>query len=400
MTILVKKFGGSSLATPERITSLATSVAAEVRAGHRVVVVVSAMQGETDRLLGLANAVATLPSARELAQALACGEQASAAIFACALTAAGVAARSMNGRDAGIHTTSSYLKADITRVDAKALLAALADHVVVVTGFQGVNADGELTTLGRGGSDLTAVALAAAVNAAECQIYTDVAGVYTADPRIVDDAQCIARLSYLEMRELASLGSKVLQRQAVEYAEQHGVLIRILSSFSGAAEPGTIVDAVVPASNSPQVSGIGVEALQTRFCLSGVSADSDCYPTLVQALATAQIQADMLMSHPHDTVQFVVPEEEAELTKQQLQRVFAEQSALPITASSRCAKVSVVGMGLAQHAGIAFQAMSLLAEHAIAVELVHSSTSKVSLVLAAERAEKAAFLLHQRFILA
>ena len=402
MATWVKKFGGSSLATVERMQHAADTVAESVQQGHQVVVVVSAMLGETDRLLSLCSSVASDAFGRDKAALLATGEQVSAALFALVLQQKGISAISLHGAQAGIVTSDQYARADIQEVNRKLLLHYLSDSVPVVTGYQGVNAQGEFTTLGRGGSDLTAVAVAHAIGADECQIYTDVEGVYAADPRVVADAGLIKRLYYSEMLALAHCGAKVLQMRAVEYGSRFDVPLRVLSSFVNGQ--GTLIVADDADREASVIVGIGVDRRQATFLLQGLRQVDFFKHELLSVMEEKAIDIDMFTvlkcsEHAsHVDVKFTVSFDDHECVAHDL-RLLSSSFDFTFSVSTQNAKLSVVGLGLQSHAGIAADILSLFSREKIEFELVHSTACRISFVLSHVQVQAAAELLHQYYIM-
>lgn len=402
MRRLVKKFGGSSLACLQRVRHAAHVVAEAVKQGDQVVVVVSAMQGETDRLLALCGQENARFSGRDKAALLATGEQASAALFALTLQALGVPAFSMNGAQAGILTGDQYERADILSINSDSILQHFPHVVPVITGYQGVNSAGEFTTLGRGGSDLTAVAVAHAIDADECHIYTDVEGVYSADPRVVPDAGLIDTLSYSEMLALAACGAKVLQMRAVEYGSRFGVSIRVRSTFS--KSEGTLIRSDSYGDDIPTVVGLGLDQKVATFCVRNLQKVNEFRIELFEALEIEGVDVDMFTTSNSTEYEFSVDvkftvalDDRAvvELYLKNLMAVFGFE----YDVSSMNAKISVVGMGLQHHAGIAARILSLFSHEKVNFEIVHSTACRISFVLPHSQVESVAQLLNQHYIL-
>lgn len=398
MSLLIQKFGGTCVATSQDIKLRAKQVAASIAAGHRVVVIVSAMAGDTDRLQDLALTQSNTPQAQELASLLTTGERVTAALMAMALHALGLKAESFDGARAGIKTSAHYTKAAITDIDTQALQRALANNVVpVVCGFQGDNQQGRVTALGRGGSDVSAVALAAALGAEECQIFTDVDGVYSADPNVVAEAQWLAKISYPEMLAMAAHGTKVLQYQAVEYGYRHAVLIRVLSVAS--ASPGTCIVPGLESGSALRLSGISLDRNQGKLIVVGIKDVARAREVLRQQLAQAHIRLDMVMLHRSQhpglfDIKLTVHLDDFN-TAQTLLVPLAEQfSAKKLLGDNSIAKLSIIGLGMQDHAGIANQLLEKLHHAGIAIDLLSSEAVKVSMVIAREQSEQAANLLH------
>jgi len=403
MSLIVQKYGGTSVGSVERIQAVAERVAREHAAGHQVVVVVSAMSGETDRLLGLAKAIQNPPSPRELDSVLSTGEQVTIGLLAMALEARGVPARSYTGAQVRILTDSAFNKARIEAIDAAPIASDLAaGKVVVVAGFQGVDQDGNITTLGRGGSDTTGVALAAALKADECQIYTDVDGVYTTDPRIVPEARRLDRITYEEMLEMASLGAKVLQIRSVEFASKYQVTLRVLSSFKDGA--GTLITTEENIMEAALISGVTLNRDEAKLTVLGVPDRPGIASAILGPVADANIEVDMI-------VQNVAADGSADFTftvhRNDFDRAFAilETSAATlkarqVTGDRKIVKVSLVGVGMRSHAGIASRAFRVLANEGINIKMISTSEIKISVVVDDKYGELAVRALHAEFGLA
>lgn len=403
MSLIVQKYGGTSVGSVERIQAVAERVAREHAAGHHLVVVVSAMSGETDRLLGLAKAIQNPPSPRELDSVLSTGEQVTIGLLAMALEARGVPARSYTGAQVRILTDSAFNKARIEAIDAAPIASDLAaGKVVVVAGFQGVDKDGNITTLGRGGSDTTGVALAAALKADECQIYTDVDGVYTTDPRIVPEARRLDRITYEEMLEMASLGAKVLQIRSVEFASKYQVTLRVLSSFKDGA--GTLITTEENIMEAALISGVTLNRDEAKLTVLGVPDRPGIASAILGPVADANIEVDMI-------VQNVAADGSADFTftvhRNDFDRAFAilETSAATlkarqVTGDRKIVKVSLVGVGMRSHAGIASRAFRVLADEGINIKMISTSEIKISVVVDDKYGELAVRALHAEFGLA
>lgn len=398
--LLVQKFGGTSVATPEHIRRVAEHVRATREAGHRVVLVLSAMGEETDRLIALAEQLGGGgPSeADDLLQAT--GEQVSIALASLALGSLGIESRTYTGAQVPIVTDGTPGKARIVEIGTEALRDCLdADAVPVVAGFQGVTEAGRITTLGRGGTDTTAVALAAALDADECQIFTDVQGVFSADPDLCPEARRIGRITYGEMLEMASLGSEVLQTRAVEFAGKHGVRLRVLSS----AEPGegTLVDADKPWGEQPVVSGVAADRDQAELCVTGVPDEPGVAYRLLAPLYQARIAVDMLVQNTGSggrvDFRFTVPRSEATRAVELVSGISGGAGWAAPELTEGVAKISLVGVGLRSHADIASRLFDALAGEGINVRLVATSETKISVLVEADYTERGVSALHRAF---
>ena len=403
MTLLVQKFGGTSVATVARIGDVADRILRARAAGAQVVAVVSAMAGETDRLLQLMRDVDPSAPPRELAAAAASGEQVSAALLAAALVRRGCAARSLNAAQVPILTDDAWQKARIREIGVDTVRAELdAGGVPVVTGFQGIAADGGVTTLGRGGSDTTAVALAGALGAAECQIYTDVDGVYTADPRIVPDARRLDGLTYEEMLELASLGSKVLQIRSVEFASKYDVRIRVLSSFVDG--PGTLITGEDQMLEAAKIAGIAYHRDEAQLTVVGVPDAPGAAYRILGPISDANIEVDMIVQNvPREgltDLTFTVHRNDFAAARAILERNLAAIGGSGVVGSERIAKISLVGVGMRSHAGIASRMFGVLAKEGINVNLVSTSEIKISVAVDEKYLELGVRALHEAFGLA
>ena len=403
MALIVQKYGGTSVGTPERMRSVARRVANFRAQGHRVVVVVSAMSGETNRLIELARAVAPSPRTRELDVVVSTGEQVSIGLLCMALDDLGVPARSYTGAQVRILTDSTHTRARILDIDAAPIRKDLdAGGVVVVAGFQGVDAHGNITTLGRGGSDTTAVALAAALEADECQIYTDVDGVYTADPRIVPEARKLDAVRFEEMLELASLGSKVLQIRAVEFAAKYKVKLRVLSSFEEDPGEGTFIT-VEESSNMerPVISGIAFVRDEAKLTLTGVPDRPGIAYQILGPIADADIDVDMIIQNaPRDgstDLSFTVARADLARAVKVLEGVQAHVGARSIESDDTMCKVSVVGVGMRSHPGVAAKMFRTLAEEGINIQMITSSEIRISVAIDEKHLERAVRALHKAY---
>ena len=413
MALIVQKYGGTSVGSVERIRNVALRVAKWQRAGHQVVVVPSAMAGETNRLLALAAELQPHPDPRELDVVAATGEQVTAGLVAMALMECGVAARSYTGWQVKVLTDSAHTKARIMSIDDTRIRKDLAEgRVVVVAGFQGVDAEGNLTTLGRGGSDTSAVALAAALKADECQIYTDVEGVYTTDPRIVPEARCLQTVTFEEMLELASAGSKVLQIRSVEFAGKYKVPTRVLSSLTDPmlpvaleAQAGTLItfeDDPHMAMEKAVVSGVAAQRDEAKITVHAVPDKPGIAYAILGPIADANINVDVIVQNvSHDgmtDLSFTVSRGDLPKAMKILKdQVKPHIKCKEVTGDDRMAKVSVVGMGMRSHAGIAAQMFRTLAEEGINIQMISTSEIKISVVVDEKYAELAVRVLHKAF---
>ncbi|XXY10224.1 aspartate kinase [Sorangium sp. So ce296] len=409
VSLIVQKFGGTSVGSIERIQRAAARALATQQAGHDVVVIVSAMAGETNRLLKLASDIAPVPDAREMDALAATGEQVSAALMAIAIQAQGGKARSFLGHQLKILTDSAYTKARIKAIDAQRLHEALAGgKIAVVAGFQGVDDAGNITTLGRGGSDTSAVAIAAAVGA-ECEIYTDVDGVYTTDPNICKTARKIERISYEEMLELASLGAKVLQIRSVEVAMKYGVPVHVRSSFSDV--PGTWVVGEEQSLESVTVTGVALDRNEARVMLVGVDDKPGVVAQIFGALAEENISVDMIIQNAPSygleargaagevkaDVTFTVGKADLPRAKQVMEKIAGGVGAVGIRYEEDIVKVSIVGLGMRTHAGVAARMFQLLAAEGINIQAISTSEIKISCLVSTKYAELAVRALHDGF---
>lgn len=385
MALIVQKYGGTSVGDLEKIQQVAAKIMQARAAGHEVVVVVSAMSGETDRLINLAKAVHSNPDSREYAVLVATGEQVSIALLTMALVAQGCPARSFTGAQAQICTDNQHKKARILAIDCQELRNALAaGQVPVVAGFQGVSAEGDITTLGRGGSDTTAVALAAALKADECQIYTDVEGVYTADPRLVPKAQCLDRIAFEEMLEFAGLGAKVLQQRAVEFAGKYQVPLRVLSTFTEGS--GTLINFTEQGMEQALVKGIAVSHQQARLTVSGMSPQHPKMAAeILAALDAAQIDVDML-AHQIITPErmdftFSLLRDDYDKALTILSQQMQQHDTRDVLGDTKVAKLSLVGVGLRAHPAIISTLFKTLGSQGIPISLVSTSEIRVSVLI-------------------
>lgn len=400
MALIVQKYGGTSVASSAHIERVAERVVAARNAGNRIVVVVSAMSGETNRLLGLAKEISPHPCPRELDVILSTGEQVTIGLLAIALEKRGCPAHSYTGAQVHIRTDSAYNKARIVDIDAKRLSRELDDgHVVVVAGFQGVDDSGNITTLGRGGSDTTAVALAAALRADECQIYTDVDGVYTTDPRVVSAARRLDRITYEEMLELASLGAKVLQIRSVEFASKYNVPLRVLSSFDDG--PGTLITAEEEGMEQALISGIAFNRDEAKLTVLGVPDQPGVASAILGPIADANIEVDMIVQNVAEDAStdftFTVHRNDYEKALALLEKTSAGLGAREVIGDSRIVKISLVGVGMRSHAGIAATMFRALADEGINIRMISTSEIKISVVVDEKYLELGVRALHSAF---
>jgi len=402
MALIVQKYGGTSVGSVERIKQVAERVAKFKMLGHQVVVVLSAMSGETNRLIKLAHDIQAQPDARELDVLISTGEQVTIALLAMALKDLGLKAKSYTGAQVRILTDNSHTKARILNIDEQHLRADLqAGHVIVVAGFQGVDEHGNITTLGRGGSDTTGVALAAALKADECQIYTDVDGVYTTDPRIVPEARRLKTVTFEEMLEMASLGSKVLQIRSVEFAGKYKVKLRVLSSFQEEGE-GTLIT-FEEDDNMEQaiISGIAFNRDEAKITILGVPDTPGVAYQILGPVADANIDVDMIIQNvgANNTTDFTftVHRNDYARTLQMLRDMQAKIGAREVTGDDKIAKVSIVGVGMRSHVGIASSMFKTLAEESINIQMISTSEIKISVVIDEKYLELAVRVLHKAF---
>jgi len=401
MALIVQKFGGTSVGDIDRIQHVANIVSETRKQGHDVIVVVSAMEGETDRLLKLANVMSMDPNPREIDALVATGEQVSAALLSMSLIAKQCPARSYTGSQVSIHTRGSHRKAEIDYIKTEILQADLAEGLVpVITGFQGVNERGHITTIGRGGSDITAVAIAAALKARECQIYTDVEGIYTTDPRVVTDACLLKRVTFEEMLELATLGAKVLQRRAVEFAHQFRVPLRVLSTFKKG--DGTLVTFAEGAHQQLTVSGIAFDRDQAKLAIIGMPSEANMLSQVMLALNESEIDVDMMIqnvptSEDHVDFSFTVSRDDYARALIVTKNIAEHLGAREVLGDNKIAKLSIVGLGMKSHAGAASKMLQSLGEEGIAIHLITSSETKISAVVDEKYLELGVRILHSAF---
>lgn len=401
MALIVQKYGGTSVGSPERIQAVAERVERWHKQGHDIVVVVSAMSGETNRLLALAKAITDEPDPRELDQMVSTGEQVTIALLAMALQKRGLGAKSMTGAQVAIRTDSAFTKARIESIDDAAMRAELAKrNVIIVAGFQGIDAQGNITTLGRGGSDTTGVALAAALKADECQIYTDVDGVYTTDPRVVPQARRLEKITFEEMLEMASLGSKVLQIRSVEFAGKYQVPLRVLSSF--AEGEGTLITTdSEDTMEQPVISGIAFNRDEAKLTIRGVPDTPGIAYRILGPIGDANIEIDMIVQNisADNTTDFTFTVHRNEFRKALpiLESIAKEIGAREVVGDDKIAKVSLVGVGMRSHAGVASKMFGTLAKENINIQMISTSEIKISVVVEEKYMELAVRALHTAF---
>jgi aspartate kinase len=402
MSLLVQKFGGTSVGTVERIQAVADKLVASRQQGNDLVVVVSAMSGETNRLVGLAEEMQATPDPREMDVLLSTGEQVTIALLCMALKARGYDSRSYTGSQVRILTDDAHTKARIQSIDEHNIRSDLSEgRIVVVAGFQGVDQNGNITTLGRGGSDTTGVALAAALKADECQIYTDVDGVYTTDPRVVSSARRLEQITFEEMLEMASLGSKVLQIRAVEFAGKYNVPLRVLHSFQEG--PGTLItlDEEFSTMEQPVVSGIAFNRDEAKVTVQGIPDTPGVASKILAPVGEANIEVDVIVQNVAadntTDLTFTVNRNEMERAKKVLEPVAADLGAQQIVTDDSIAKVSIVGVGMRSHAGVAANMFKTLAEENINIQMITTSEIKISVIIDERYIELAVRSLHRAF---
>ena len=403
MRLIVQKYGGTSVGTPERICNVARRLIETQRQGCQVVAVISAMAGVTDNLLKLAHQISPHPTARELDVLLSTGERAASALTAIAVNAFGGRAISLSGAQAGILTDYNHGKAHIANISPKQIHELLSDdYIVIVAGFQGQTPEGETTTLGRGGSDLTAIALAGALNADACQIFTDVDGVFTCDPRIVLDAKKLKEVSYDELLEMAGAGAKVMQSRAVEFAKKFGVEFEVRSSFKKST--GTITREETPSMEDVVVRGISLDRRQAKLSIAGVRDEPGIAGRIFSNIAAAHIIVDMIVQNASiagtTDISFTIHEDELENARKILMPVVGELGGHRLNTTSGVAKLSVVGIGMRSHSGVAARMFECLGRNGINIQLVSTSEIKIAVIVDEKDAERAAQLIHAEFGLA
>ncbi|HDK37932.1 MAG TPA: aspartate kinase [Thiolapillus brandeum] len=400
MALIVQKYGGTSVGNTERIRNVAEKVKRYHDRGDQIVVVVSAMSGETNRLIGLAQEVTSNPSAREMDVLLSTGEQVTISLLSMALHELGLDARSYTGGQVHIRTDSAHSKARIVDIDSRRVSADLnAGHVVVVAGFQGTDEDGNITTLGRGGSDTTAVAMAAALNADECQIFTDVDGVYTTDPRVEPNARKLDRITFEEMLELASSGSKVLQIRAVEFAGKYNVPLRVLSSFEDGE--GTLITLEEKDVENPKIAGIAFSRDEAKLTIRGVPDHPGVAYQILGPIGEANIEVDMIVQNiAHDeTTDFTFTVHRNDLSRalEILQQTATELGAREVEADDKIVKIALVGVGMRSHAAIASRMFKALSKEQINIQMISTSEIKISVIVDEKYLELAVRTLHEAF---
>ena len=400
MSTVVAKFGGTSVATPERVINVARRIVERKRAGNRVVAVVSAMGKTTDDLVKLANSITDSPSPREMDTLLSTGEMVSMSLLAMAVESLGEKAISLSGRQIGLITDNVHGKASIREIHATRIKGALADdNIVIVAGFQGIDAAGDITTLGRGGSDTTAVAIAAGIKADVCEIYTDVDGVYTADPRIVPRAQKIDEISYEEMLEIAAGGAGVLHKRCVEFARNFGVVIHCRSSFND--EPGTLVKEMDPNMEKAIVSGVTHDLSEAKFTIRDVPDTAGVAATVFGAMADANLAVDMIIQNlseqGYTDISFTSPKADAARTEEVMRKIVEDLGARELIVADDIAKVSIIGAGMKVNSGVAAKMFRTLADGDINISMISTSDIRTSVVIPADEAERAVRLLHTAF---
>jgi aspartate kinase len=398
--LIVQKYGGTSVGNPERIRNVAKRVVRAREEGHDVVVVVSAMSGETDKLINLANQVSDNPDPREMDMLVSTGERVTIALLTMAIQSLGHKAQSFTGRQAGIISDSVHTKARIERITCERVTYALKEgKIAVVAGFQGINEQSDVTTLGRGGSDLTAVAVAAALKADFCDIYTDVDGVYTTDPNMVPQARKMNKISYDEMLELASLGAKVLQTRSVEFAKKYNVPVRVLSSFND--NPGTLVTKEDSDMEKVVVSGVAYDKNQAKVTIQGVPDKPGIAAKIFSTISEANIVVDMIIQNIGEggltDMSFTVPRTDTKKIMEVMKKVVAEIGAKNVNLKEDIAKISIVGVGMRSHSGVAAKMFSALAKEGINIMMISTSEIKISCVIDAKYTELAVRVLHETF---
>ena len=401
MSLIVQKYGGTSVGSIERIEAVAEKVAACRALGDDIVVVVSAMSGETNRLLGLADAITDTPTPREIDVLVSTGEQVTIALLSMALNKRGCAARSYTGAQVKILTDDSHTKARIEEINVEGMQADLQQgRVLVVAGFQGVDSAGNITTLGRGGSDTSAVALAAALAADECQIYTDVDGVYTTDPRVVEGARRLKQITFEEMLEMSSQGSKVLQIRAVEFAGKYKVPLRVLSSFEDG--PGTLITLEDDDSmENPIISGIAFNRDEAKLTIQGIPDTPGVASRILAPIGEANIEVDVIIQNVSEdgttSLTFTVHRNDLNRARGLLESIAMELNARSVVTDDQIAKVSLVGVGMRSHAGVASRMFTALAEHNINIQMITTSEIKIAVVIDEKYLELAVRALHSAF---
>ncbi|MEY2520335.1 MAG: aspartate kinase [Verrucomicrobiota bacterium] len=403
MRLIVQKYGGTSVGSPERIRNVARRLLETQREGCKVVAVISAMAGVTDELIKLARETSPEPAERELDALLATGEQAAIALTAMAVNALGGKAVSLTGAEAGILTDRAHTRAKIANISPKQIYELLADdYIVVVAGFQGQNADGETTTLGRGGSDLTAIALAGALNADACEIFTDVDGVFTCDPRVVPGARKIDEVAYDELLEMAGAGSKVMQSRAVEFAKKFGIEFQVRSSLNPG--PGTIAKEETANMEDVVIRGVSLDRNQAKLTIDDVRDEPGIAGRIFSEIARDNIVVDMIVQsvskHGTTDISFTIHENDLEAAKALLAPIVTEVEAAGLLTTKGVAKLSVVGIGMRSHSGVAARLFDCLGKGGINIQLISTSEIKIAVIIDGKDADRAAQLLHEEFGLA
>ena len=403
MRLIVQKYGGTSVANPERIRNVAKRIIETQREDCRVVAIISAMAGVTDELIKLAHEMSPEPDKRELDVLLATGENAASALTAMAVNALGARAVSLTGAEAGILTNRIHTKARIANISPKQIQELLADdYIVIVAGFQGQSAEGETTTLGRGGSDLTAIALAGALNADACQIFTDVDGVFTCDPRVVMEAKKLDEIAYDELLEMAGAGSKVMQSRAVEFAKKFGVEFEVRSSLK--RDEGTIAKEETANMEDVVVRGVSIDRKQAKLTVDDVRDEPGVAGRIFSTIAAANIVVDMIVQsvseHGTTDLSFTIHENDLDAARKLLEPVVKEVKAAGLIAKKGVAKLSVVGIGMRSHSGVAARLFDCLGKAGINIQLISTSEIKIAVVIDENDAERAAQLTHAEFGLA
>ena len=398
--LIVQKYGGTSVGNPERIKNVAKRVVRTKEEGHDVVVVLSAMSGETDKLINLANQVSENPDPREMDMLVSTGERVTIALLAMAIQSLGYKAQSYTGRQAGIVSDSVHTKARIEKISGERIKQAIKEgKIAVVAGFQGINEQSDVTTLGRGGSDLSAVAVAAALKADLCDIYTDVDGVYTTDPNMVPQARKLDKISYDEMLELASLGAKVLQTRSVEFAKKYNVPVRVLSSFND--NPGTLVTKEDSDMEKVVVSGVAYDKNQVKVTVTGVPDKPGVAAKMFNEISNNNIIVDMIIQNIGEggltDMSFTVPKTDSKKILELMKKVVAEIGAKGVAVKEDITKISIVGVGMRSHSGVAAKMFSAMAKEGINIMMISTSEIKISIVIEAKYTELAVRVLHETF---
>ncbi len=399
--LIVQKYGGTSVGSIERIKAVAERVVSTIRQGNQVVVVVSAMSGETDKLIGLAKSVSSNPSDREMDVLLSSGERVTTALTAMAIASLGQRSIALTGRQAGIMTDNLHTKAKIEKISPEKIKKSLFEgYCVVLAGFQGITESGDVTTLGRGGSDLSAVAIAAAIKADVCEIYTDVDGVYTADPNIVPNARKLDRVTFEEMLEMASLGAKVLQTRSVEFAIKHNMPIIVRSSFNN--NPGTLVTKEDKDMERVVVSGVAYDKNQAKLTVMKVPDKPGIAAKLFSAIAGANINVDVIVQNVSSDgssadISFTVPKADCNKALQFAEQAAKDLGAKGVAIRDDLAKISIVGVGMRTHSGVAAEMFDALAKHGVNILAISTSEIKISCLIEAKYTELAVRVLHEHF---